>query len=157
MTDPSKAVFLSYASQDAEPARRICEALRAAGIEVWFDQSELRGGDTWDALIRQQIKACYLFVPMISANTQSREEGYFRREWKLAVDRTNDMAGGRARSHNLMPRTTIGCAPHVVDQRWAWRCSISSTARSDAGRRERKPWARYRPGRSGFLVRQILF
>ena len=33
---------------------------------------------------------------MISANTQSREEGYFRREWKLAVDRTNDMAGGRA-------------------------------------------------------------
>ncbi len=36
--------------------------------------------------------------------------------------------------HNLMPRTTIGCAPHAVAQRWAWRCSISSTARSDAGR-----------------------
>jgi hypothetical protein len=33
---------------------------------------------------------------MISASTQSREEGYFRREWKLAVDRTSDMAGGRA-------------------------------------------------------------
>ena len=40
-----KAVFLSYASQDAEAARRICDALRDAGIEVWFDQSELRGGD----------------------------------------------------------------------------------------------------------------
>ena len=38
------AVFLSYASQDAEAARRICEALRAAAIEVWFDLSELRGG-----------------------------------------------------------------------------------------------------------------
>jgi TolB-like protein/thioredoxin-like negative regulator of GroEL len=96
VTDPSKAVFLSYASQDAEAAQHLCNALRAAGIEVWFDQSELRGGDTWDALIRRQIKGCYLFVPMISANTQSREEGYFRREWKLAVDRTNDMAGGRA-------------------------------------------------------------
>ena len=55
-----------------------------------------RGGDTWDGLIRQRMKACYLFVPMISANTQAREEGYFRREWKLAVDRTNDMAGDRA-------------------------------------------------------------
>jgi TolB-like protein/Tfp pilus assembly protein PilF len=33
---------------------------------------------------------------MISANTQAREEGYFRREWKLAVDRTSDMAGDRA-------------------------------------------------------------
>ena len=39
MSDPGKAVFLSYASQDAEAARRICEALRAAGVEVWFDQS----------------------------------------------------------------------------------------------------------------------
>src|SRR6267154_2796885 len=41
-----------------------------------------------------------------------------------------------------MPRTTIGCAPHGVDQRWAWRCSISSTERADAGRRERKPRVR---------------
>jgi TIR domain len=70
------AVFLSYASQDAEAARRLCEALRAAGIEVWFDRSELRGGDA-----------------VISAHTEARSEGYFRREWKLAVDRTDDMAG----------------------------------------------------------------
>src|SRR5262245_37361956 len=39
--DSSRAVFLSYASQDADVARRLCEALRAVGIEVWFDQSEL--------------------------------------------------------------------------------------------------------------------
>ena len=87
MSDSSKAVFLSYASQDAEAARRICDALRAAGVEVWFDQSELRGGDAWDAKIRRQIKECALFVPVISANTQARAEGYFRLEWKLAVDR----------------------------------------------------------------------
>ena len=43
------AVFLSYASQDAEAARTICEALRAAGVEVWFDQNELVGGDAWDS------------------------------------------------------------------------------------------------------------
>ena len=75
MTDTPKAVFLSYASQDAEPARRICEALRAGGIEVWFDQSELRGGDAWDSSIRRQIKMCALFIPIISRNTHSREEG----------------------------------------------------------------------------------
>lgn len=39
----NKAVFLSYASQDAEAARRICEAF----VEVWFDQSESHGGHTW--------------------------------------------------------------------------------------------------------------
>lgn len=41
----TRAVFLSYASEDADAAARICEALRAAGVEVWFDKDELRGGD----------------------------------------------------------------------------------------------------------------
>ncbi|MDO8542613.1 MAG: toll/interleukin-1 receptor domain-containing protein [Opitutaceae bacterium] len=94
MSEFSKAVFLSYASQDAEAARKICDALRSGGVEVWFDQSELRGGDSWDQKIRRQIKDCALFVPIISANTQARREGYFRLEWKLAVDRLNDIADG---------------------------------------------------------------
>ena len=92
----NKAIFLSYSSQDADTARRICDALRAAGLEVWFDQSELRGGDAWDASIRKQIKECALFVPMISASTNTRSEGYFRLEWKLAVDRSHLMATERA-------------------------------------------------------------
>lgn len=96
MTDPGNAVFLSYASQDAEAALQLCNALRAAGIEVWFEQSELRGGDAWDQKIRQQIRDCALFVPIISAHTQARPEGYFRLEWKLAVDRFHLMAAEKA-------------------------------------------------------------
>ena len=91
----SNAIFLSYASQDADAARRICDALRAQGLEVWFDQSELRGGDAWDASIRKQIKECALFVPVVSATTDARSEGYFRLEWKLAVDRSHLMAENR--------------------------------------------------------------
>jgi hypothetical protein len=70
-------IFLSYASQDVESARRICEDLRAAGMQVWFDRSELRGGDAWDQQIRNQIHDCALFIPIISATTQGRSEGYF--------------------------------------------------------------------------------
>jgi len=92
----TQAIFLSYASQDADAARRICDALRAAGLEVWFDQAELRGGDAWDASIRKQIKECALFIPLITPNTQAREEGYFRLEWKLAVDRSHLMADNKA-------------------------------------------------------------
>lgn len=91
-----KAVFLSYASEDAVAAEKICGALRSAGIEVWFDKSGLRGGDAWDASIRQQIKTCTLFVPVISHNTQARGEGYFRLEWKLAVDRSHLIAADQA-------------------------------------------------------------
>jgi tetratricopeptide (TPR) repeat protein len=53
LTESHKAVFVSYASQDAQAAERICAALRGAGIEVWFDQTELRGGDVWDQKIRR--------------------------------------------------------------------------------------------------------
>ena len=95
LTESSRAVFLSYASQDAAPGKRIGEALRAVGIEVWFDQSELRGGEAWDRTIRQQIRDCALFVPVISANSQARSEGYFRLEWRLAAERTRLGADGR--------------------------------------------------------------
>ena len=96
MTESSHAVFLSYASQDSEAAQRICQALRAAGVEVWFDQSALRGGDVWDQTIRRQIKSCVLFIPVISRHTHERDEGYFRLEWKLAVDRSHLMTADRA-------------------------------------------------------------
>ena len=89
---PSGAVFLSYASEDAAAAERIATTLRAAGIEVWFDKSELRGGDLWDRKINEQIHRCRLFMPIVSATTEARVEGYFRREWKLAVDRTHDLS-----------------------------------------------------------------
>jgi TolB-like protein len=104
MIDPARAVFLSYASQDAEAARRIADTLRAAGVEVWFDQSELRGGEVWDQRIRQQIRDCALFLPIISSHTQERTEGYFRLEWRLADQRTH-----------LMGRTRPFIVPVCVD------------------------------------------
>jgi hypothetical protein len=82
-------------------AKRICDVLRVAGIEVWFDQSELRGGDAWDPKIRQQIRDCALFVPIISAHTKARPEGYFRRDWKLAVDRSHLLAAEKHSSYRL--------------------------------------------------------
>jgi TIR domain-containing protein len=66
VTESSHAVFLSYASEDAASAQRIAEALRDAGIEVWFDKDALRGGDAWDRMIRQQIHDCALFIPLVS-------------------------------------------------------------------------------------------
>ena len=48
---------------------------------MWFDKNELRGGDIWDRQIEDRIHDCRLFIPLISANTEHRDEGYFRREW----------------------------------------------------------------------------
>ena len=112
----SKAVFLSYASEDAQAAGAICEALRSAGIEVWFDQNALRGGDAWDAAIRRQIRECALFVPIISSNTEARGEGYFRLEWKLAVERSQLQADGEAFLFPVAIDATPESAPRVPER-----------------------------------------
>jgi len=96
MSDATKAVFVSYAREDTDAARRIAEALRSHGVEVWFDQNELRGGDAWDGKIRKQINDCALFLPIVSQRTQERNKGYFRLEWKLAVEQMHLMAEGVA-------------------------------------------------------------
>jgi TolB-like protein len=89
---PAPTVFLSYASEDRQAARLIGDALPAYGLEVWYDESELGGGDAWDQKIRRQIRECDYFMALVSAHTEARHEGYFRREWRLAVERTLDMA-----------------------------------------------------------------
>jgi TolB-like protein len=91
---PPPSVFLSYASQDRDAARSLRDALADAGLEVWYDENELGGGEAWDQKIRRQIRECDYFMPVVSAQTEARHEGYFRREWRLAVDRTLDMADG---------------------------------------------------------------
>ena len=92
----SGAVFVSHASEDDATALRIAAALRAAGIEVWLDRSELKGGDAWDHSIRQQLRDCALFMPVVSRHTTRRPEAYFRLEWHLADQRTLLMAPSKA-------------------------------------------------------------
>jgi hypothetical protein len=95
-SNPAPTVFLSYASADREAARVLRDALPTFGLEVWYDESELGGGEAWDQKIRKQIRECDYFMPVISAQTEARHEGYFRREWRLAVERTLDMADDHA-------------------------------------------------------------
>jgi len=89
---PAPSVFLSYASEDRSAAQTLKQALATFGLDVWYDESGLDGGDAWDQKIRRQIRECDFFMPLISAQTEARPEGYFRREWRLAVERTFDMA-----------------------------------------------------------------
>lgn len=91
---PEHAIFISYAREDLPAVQRLKSALDAAGLVTWFDLDRLEGGDDYDLKIRSNIARCSYFVPVISANTQRRLEGYFRREWSYAVDRARNMAEG---------------------------------------------------------------
>ena len=91
---PENAVFISYAREDLPAVQRLKAALDAAGITTWFDMDRLESGDNYDRKIQANIARCSYFIPIISATTQRRHEGYFRREWSYAVDRTRNMADG---------------------------------------------------------------
>ena len=91
---PENAVFISYAREDLPAVQQLKAALDAAGITTWFDMDRLESGDDYDRKIRGNIARCSFFVPVVSATTQRRHEGYFRREWSYAVDRTRGMADG---------------------------------------------------------------
>jgi hypothetical protein len=89
---PDNAVFISYARDDLAAVQRLRAGLDAAGVKTWFDMERLEGGDDYDRKIQKNIARCAYFVPIVSATTQRRLEGYFRREWSYAIDRTRNMA-----------------------------------------------------------------
>jgi hypothetical protein len=91
---PDNAVFISYAREDLPAVQRLKAAMDAAGLVTWFDLDRLEGGDEFDRKIRANIARCSYFVPIVSATTQRRLEGYFRREWSYAVDRSLNIADG---------------------------------------------------------------
>jgi hypothetical protein len=78
------ALFLSYASQDAERVQRFAADLRRPGIEPWMDD-ELKLAGRWNDEIGERIATCDLFVALMSRVTQEGDaKRFFRREWRLA-------------------------------------------------------------------------
>ena len=88
---PEGAVFISYAREDRAHVELLKSSLDTHGLPVWFDRDKLKGGDLYEKTIQRNIKICALFLPIVSARTERRMEGFFRREWKLAAKRSDDM------------------------------------------------------------------
>ena len=91
---PDHAVFISYAREDLPAVQQLKAGLEAAGVTTWFDMDRLESGDDFDRKIQRNIARCSYFIPVVSASTQRRLEGYFRREWSYALDRARNMADG---------------------------------------------------------------
>ena len=91
---PERAVFISYAREDLAAVQKLKAGLDAAGVKTWFDLERLESGDDYDRKIQRNIARCSYFIPIVSAATERRLEGYFRREWSYAIDRARNMAEG---------------------------------------------------------------
>jgi hypothetical protein len=98
---PRHAVFLSYASEDRAIVERVKSQLDAAGIDAWFDRSELQAGAGWSEEISANIDSAAAFVPVISKSVLGRGSREFRVEWERALKarerRPREASGGAAR------------------------------------------------------------
>jgi hypothetical protein len=91
---PAGAIFISYSRHDLDAVKQLKSALDAAGVVTWFDLDQLDTGDEYRRKIQANIEACSYFMPVISASTSQRAEGFFHREWNWALERMEGMAEG---------------------------------------------------------------
>jgi hypothetical protein len=90
----SGTIFISYSSDDIGAAKELFRELQEIGGDVaWFDKTALKPGDDWDQRLRSAVQRCGLFLPLLSANTEQRTEGYFRLEWNEAAERSKKIQG----------------------------------------------------------------
>src|SRR5262249_995144 len=87
-------IFISYGRENLAAVRRLHQAIESLGGDAWFDQDELHPGEQWEQRILPQIQRdARLFVPVISARTAERNEGYVFREWREALERSKKIVG----------------------------------------------------------------
>jgi hypothetical protein len=81
----SPQVFLSYAREDIDAARRLFNDLRNAGVKVWFDKESLVPGQRWKSTIKQAIRDSDFFLALLSAKSLNKT-GYVQKELKEALE-----------------------------------------------------------------------
>ena len=60
-------VFLSYSEHDRDWASEFASVLRARGVDVWFDASQLRPGELWSDAIADALRESRVMILVLSA------------------------------------------------------------------------------------------
>lgn len=76
-------VFISYSRKDIDFVRKLAGDLENAGYEVWWDLSDLRGGDDWVNTIPAAIASSHYVVVVLSPDAV--ESQWVRKEYTQAL------------------------------------------------------------------------
>ncbi|MCP4343976.1 MAG: TIR domain-containing protein [Desulfobacterales bacterium] len=80
-----KKVFISYAREDIETARKLYHDLKKAGLDPWMGDIDLLPGQRWKTEVEKAIKKASFFITLISENSVSKK-GVAHRELKKALE-----------------------------------------------------------------------
>lgn len=77
-------VFLSYAREDLEFAKKLYQSLINSGIRVWFDIESLLPGQNWKHEIQKAISESEAFIALLSKKSINKR-GYVQKELRLGL------------------------------------------------------------------------
>jgi hypothetical protein len=83
-TKSQVTVFISYAREDPDAAKRLQKDLKDAGLNPWLDKESLIAGQNWKISVKNAIKKSRYFLPLFSS--VSKKRGYVQREFKHALE-----------------------------------------------------------------------
>lgn len=118
-------VFVSHASEDKEFARAIADSLAKHGLRVWFDEFELRVGDSLRRSIDIGLSKLKFGIVVLSPN-------FFAKEWTqkelgaLTARETRDKKIILPVWHNISAKEIKRYSPMLAD-----RVAIDSTVGTD--------------------------
>lgn len=85
MAEPNQpSIFISYSRKDKEFVQRLAGDLDRAGYDTWWDVGDLRGGQAWAIEIEKHVRACPVFLVVLSPD--SKNSDWVSKETLLALD-----------------------------------------------------------------------
>lgn len=79
------SVFVSYAREDSDAAKRLAYNLRELGEEPWLDQEMLTPGQHWPTVVEEAIRAADFFIAILSPEAVEKR-GFVQKEVHIALD-----------------------------------------------------------------------
>lgn len=76
-------IFISYSRKDMEFVRKLAGDMEKAGYDVWWDITDLRGGDDWVRSLPAAIEASQFFIIVLTPN--STESEWVQKEYTQAL------------------------------------------------------------------------
>jgi len=68
-----KKIFISYSRKDLDFVKELAEDLQQAGYDVWYDLTDLEGGDHWADELQAAIDESQVYVLVISPRSVASE------------------------------------------------------------------------------------
>jgi hypothetical protein len=86
MPEPKRPlkVFLCHASTDKPKVRELYRYLKRRGIQPWFDEEHLVGGQDWQVEIPKALATSDAIIICLTKNSVDKE-GYIQKEIKFAL------------------------------------------------------------------------